>query len=67
VATQQQRDQYLGLVVTGWILALYAPPAALVVGLFLVNRRDGHALALLAVSLITITAAILAFLILTTG
>lgn len=60
--TQQQRDQYLGLVVAGWVLAVYLPVAGVIVGAFLMNRREGHAIAMIAVSTISIMALVFAVL-----
>lgn len=54
--TQQQRDEYLGLVVAGWILAFYLPVGGLICGFFLVNRRDGHAFGIVGVSVLAVLA-----------
>lgn len=55
-STQEQRDQYLGLVVAGWIFTFHLPVAGIICGFFLVNRRDGHALAMIAFALLELLA-----------
>lgn len=59
--TQQERDQYLGLVVAGWILTFHLPVAGIICGFFLVNRRDGHAFAMLTVATLALVAGAVLF------
>lgn len=57
------RDAYLGLVVAGWVMALYLPLGGLVVGFTLVDRRPGHATGILVVSGVSLVVTV--FLVLT--
>lgn len=50
--TTRNRDDYLGLVAAGWVMAFCLPIGGIVVGLLLADRRPGHALGVLGVSLL---------------
>lgn len=64
MATREQRDAYLGLVAAGWVLTFTVPVGGLVIGSLLVGRRDGHALAMLSISVVVIVAAVFGYLVL---
>lgn len=49
---QQPQDRYLGLVVAGWVLAIYLPVGGIIAGLFLITRRPGHGIGVLALSML---------------
>lgn len=46
-----QRDDYLGFVFAGWVLALVLPIGGIVASFVLADRRPGHAAGILLASL----------------
>lgn len=50
-------DRYLGLVAAGWALVFTVPPGALPIACLLLERRRGHAVAMLVVAVLEVVLA----------
>lgn len=53
ITAMDRRDDYLGLIVAGWTMAFVLPVGGLVTGFVLADRRTGHAIGMILVSVLT--------------
>jgi hypothetical protein len=56
------RDEYLGIVLAGWVMALCLPVGGIVACVLLDKRRPGHALGIGLVSVASLSAMVLGYL-----
>lgn len=56
--TSRDRDAYLGIVLAGWVMAFTLPIGGIIAGFLLGERRPGHAVGMIVVSLVWILGAV---------
>lgn len=59
--TTRDRDAYLGIVLAGWVMAFVLPIGGIIAGFLLGERRRGHAVGMIVVSVVSILAAVVLF------